>query len=303
MRYFYFNPFNKQYYFPDGFQKYPLFTSFYKPYKKIAKFTWVLWRNSSLLRYLSTTIHPENYLPFEQIKQFVPSDSILAFNLGSIGIENKITILGVVPSTNETFFIKYAINEVSCLNVYNEGIVLKQLSHLNFVPQLKINEKVDHAFSLIKTDVLQGEKIKYLAINDQIMDLLFIMSAQKVKGIRNFNSGLLHCFAHGDFCPWNILNNNGSLKVFDWELAGDYPLGYDLFTYIFQYEFLVNEKMRFESILNDNSYFIKQYFNHFEIEDWIPYLKEFSSLKYKFESEKNDTELKEYFLRLKEFAV
>ena len=303
MRYFYFNPFTKQYYFPEGFQKYPLFTSFYKPYKMIARITWLIWRNSSLLRYLSTTIHPENYLPFEQIKQFVPSDSILAFNLGSTGIENKITILGVVPTTNETFFIKYAITEVSCLNVYNEGLVLEQISHLNFVPKLKLNEKVDHVFTLIKTDVLQGEKIKLPTLNVQIMDLLYVLSAQKVTCNRQFNSDLAHCFAHGDFCPWNILTYNDNLQVFDWELAGDYPLGYDLFTYIFQYEFLVNENMRFESILNENSNFIYQYFNHFNVENWIPYLKEFSTLKYQFESEKNDVEFKKYFLRLKEFAV
>jgi len=269
----------------------------------MARITWLLWQNSSLLRYLGTTRHPENYLPFDKINQFVPSGSVLAFNLGSIGVENKITVLGVVPSTNETFFIKYAINEVSCLNVYNEGVVLKQLSHLNFVPKLELNETVDHSFTLIKTDVLQGEKIKFPAINDQILELLYTMSVQNVKCIRNFNSELLHCFAHGDFCPWNILSYKGSLKVFDWELAGDYPLGYDLFTYIFQYEFLVKEKMRFESILNENSNFIKQYFNHFDIDNWIPYLKEFSALKYKFESEKNDTELKEYFLRLKEYAM
>jgi len=303
MRYFYFNPFTKQYYFPEGFQKYPLFTSFYKPYKMIARITWLIWRNSSLLRYLSTTIHPENYLPFEQIKQFVPSDSILAFNLGSTGIENKITILGVVPTTNETFFIKYAITEVSCLNVYNEGLVLEQISHLNFVPKLKLNEKVDHVFTLIKTDVLQGEKIKLPTLNVQIMDLLYVLSAQKVTCNRQFNSDLVHCFAHGDFCPWNILTYNDNLQVFDWELAGDYPLGYDLFTYIFQYEFLVNKNMQFESVLNENSNFINQYFNHFNVENWIPYLKEFSTLKYQFESEKNDVEFKKYFLRLKEFAV
>jgi len=60
--------------------------------------------------------------------------------------------------------------------------------------------------------------------------------------------------------------------------------------------------MRFERILYENSDAIKQYFNEFEITDWHPYLQEFSNLKYLFESEKNNHDLVEPYLQLKQFA-
>ena len=303
MRYYYFNPFRKQYYFPEDFQKYPLFNSFYKPYKLIARILWFIWQNFPICRLLCTTIHPENYLPLNQIKPYVPPGSVLAFNLGSDGVENKITVLGINPLTNETFFIKYAFNKVPCLNVFNEGIVLEQLSQLNFVPVIKLKAKVDNEFALIITSVLSGEKIKNQSINSQILDILYILSEQTVKSDRNYTSELVTCFAHGDFCPWNLLTYEGNIKVFDWELAGNYHLGYDLFTYIFQYEFLINEKMRFEFILNENSDSIQQYFNHFNIDNWMIYLHEFAKLKYEFESEKKDKELMEYYFKLMQFAV
>jgi hypothetical protein len=302
MRYYYFDPFRRQYYFPEEFQKYPLFISFYKPYKLIARITWYIWWNIPIIRYLGTTIHAEKHLPLNQITPFVPTGSVLAFNMGSEGDENKITVLGIDPTTNETFFIKYATNKIACLNVFNEGVILEQLSHLKFVPVLKLKTKVYNDFTLIITSVLQGEKIKNQSLNSQILGILFQLSEQKVKSYHNFTSGLLTCFAHGDFCPWNLLSFEGNINVFDWELAGNYHIGYDLFTFIFQYEFLINEKVRFEYILNENSDMIQQYFNHFNIDNWMVYLHEFAKLKYEFESEKNDKELMDYYLQLMQFA-
>jgi len=301
MRYYYFNPLSKKCYFPVGFQEYPLFETFYQPYKFSACVLWKLWRNLPFFRYIFSTDEPEKILPIDKIKQYVTPSSILAFNLGTLGVEQKITVLGIDKLTNLSFFIKYATSEIACRNVTNEGRVLQQLSHLPFVPQLYLDSKENNEFSLIKTSVFNGVKVKQRAVDDQTLDILYSLADQKIKSDRNYSSGLKSSFAHGDFCPWNMLINDGYLKIYDWELAGEYPLGYDLFTYLFQYEFLVDEKMRFEYILDENSKVIQEYFSHFKITDWLPYLKEFARLKYMFEKEKNNYDLIDSYLQLKDY--
>jgi len=150
---------------------------------------------------------------------------------------------------------------------------------------------------------LRGEKMTYQPINNRILEMLYCFSIQHVNSNRNYDSELISCFAHGDFCPWNMLTNKEDIEVFDWELAGQYPLGYDLFTYIFQFEFLVNGCLRFDELIKQNSTVINSYFKNFNVVDWFPYLQEFSKLKYKLELEKNNEDLIESYFRLKEFAV
>jgi hypothetical protein len=302
MRYYYFNPFSKQYYFPVGFQNYPIFATFYQPYKITAKMMWKMWRTSSLFRKIFSTNEPEKYLPLEHIRQYVTPCSILSFNLGTVGVEQKISVLGVERTTNEAFYIKYATSEIACRNVFNEGVVLQQLLHLSFVAKLQLNINLEEEFTLIKTTVLHGDKMKYQPVNEQLLSILYTLADQKVMSWRNYLTDLQSCFAHGDFCPWNMLVNQGEIEIFDWELAGQYPLGYDLFMYIFQYEFLVNETMNFELLLNENSNVIQQYFKHFEIKEWIPYVQEFSKLRYQIESDKNNSDLIESYLQLKEYV-
>ena len=303
MRYYYFNPFSKQYYFPVGFRNYPIFTTFYQPYKASAKLMWKIWQTSSIFRKLFSTNKPEKFLPIEHIRKYVTPCSILSFNLGTKGIEQKISVLGVERTTNAAFYIKYATSDIACRNVCNEGVVLQQLSHLSFVPKLQLNVHKENQFTLIKTTVLKGDKMKHQRIDQQMLTILFTLSRQKITSNRNYSSEIRSCFSHGDFCPWNMLINDGKIELFDWELAGEYPLGYDLFMYIFQFEFLVNEMKRFDLMLNQNADAIQQYFKHFEIDNWIPYLQEFSMLKYKLESEKRNSDLIEPYLKLKEFST
>lgn len=302
MRYYYFNPKSKEYYFPKGFENYSLFATFYRPYKLTAKFLWWIWKSVPLFRYLFSTDQPEKFLPIQQINGFVTSTSVMAFNLGTSGIERKITVLGVDAITNEEFFIKYATTEITCLNVMNEGVILNQLSHLLFVPILKQKIDKENDYSLIITSVLKGEKMIYQPINEKLLNILFVLSEQNVTTNRVFLSDKINCFAHGDFCVWNILVDSGEYKLFDWELAGIYPLGFDLFTYIFQYEFLVKETEHIMALLDKNSLIINKYFNHFNVEHWMVYLYEFAKLKHRIESDKNDLKLVEYYFRLREFA-
>jgi hypothetical protein len=85
-------------------------------------------------------------------------------------------------------------------------------------------------------------------------------------------------------------------------MAGQYPLGYDLFTYIFQYEFLVNKKLRFELLLDENIDIIQSYFEYFKVTDWWPYFIEFSDLKFNLETEKNNNALIKPYLELKKYT-
>ena len=303
MRYYYFNPVNKKCYFPTGFQKYPLFTTFYQPYKLSAVILWKIWRTSSLFRNMFSTHKPEKVLPINNIQKYVSSSSIFAFSLGTKGIEQKITVLGIDTVTKETFFIKYATSEIARNNVSNEGLVLQQISHLSFVPKLKLYVKEDNKFTLIKTSVLNGEKIKRQPLNAQLLKILCDLTDERVQSNKKCNSILRSCFAHGDFCPWNMLNNNGVIELYDWELAGQYPLGYDLFTYIFQYEFLVKEVIEFEKIINSNINAIQQYFSYIKVKDWRPYLLEFSKLKHIIELEKENKDLIKPYLYLKKYSA
>ena len=303
MRYYYFNPISKQYYFPEGFHNYPIFATFYKPYRLITKLLWRSWRASALLRNLYYTNEPEKFLPIDNIRKYVSSSSILAFNLGTLGNGSNVNVLSVDTITNEMFFIKYATTEVARKNVLQEGIILEQLSHLPFVPKLQLSVKEGNAYSLIKTSVFEGFKMKHQPQNEQIMNILYTLSAQHVTSVRQYNSSMKSCFAHGDFCPWNMFCCKGDVKLFDWEMAGQYPLGYDLFSYIFQFEFLVNERMRFDLIIKQNEDVIQRYFNHFEIENWIPYLQEFSHIKYKLDAKKKSRSLVEYYSKLSKYAA
>jgi len=148
---------------------------------------------------------------------------------------------------------------------------------------------------------LNGTKIQYHPIDEKILSILFTLSNQRIISIRQYESELECCFAHGDFCPWNMLMNSGIIELFDWEMAGQYPVGYDLFTYIFQFEFLVKETMRFELMIYENNNVISQYFTFFGIVDWMPYLTEFSNFKLKLEIEKNNHRLMKPYLQLKEY--
>ncbi len=302
MRYYYFNPFSKQYYFPKGFRKYPVLLTLYQPYKVTAKLMWSVWLHTSPIRYIFSITHPEKLFPVNQIGKFIDQNSILAFNKGSEGVEQKISMLGVDKTTGVPFFIKYGTSDIARKNVSNEGIVLEQLKQLSFVPKIELNVNSEDGFSLIKTSVLRGEKIKYLHLDDKMIKILFDLSEQKIKTDRTFSTTLKTCFAHGDFCVWNMMVDHENIELFDWEMGGQYPLGYDLFTYIFQYEFLVNESMRFDLVINENIDMINRYFDKFQVKDWTPYLLEFSKLKCAVEMAKDNKDLKEHYFEFERFA-
>ena len=172
-------------------------------------------------------------------------------------------------------------------NVINEHYILKNLQGLDFVPKIQ-NFYKDDTQTLLKTDVLSGNRLDNIPLNETILNCLFILSEQSVKSQNKTKSNLKFIFAHGDFCPWNMMEKNKKILLFDWEMGGNYPVGYDLFTYIFQTNFLLNPKKSISEIMLENKDNMKLYFKYFKIYDWNNYLLEFILLKIDLEIKKRE---------------
>jgi len=286
MDYYYFN---KQYYFPKCYKKYSLFSSFYQPYTFFGLLAWNLFNNFKFIRsfFIEKSIHQK--LPMDNLYKYIKSDSILSFNRGSLGPERKITILGTDINSNDQFFIKYADSDLAITNVCNEANILKKIDNLNFVPILKQFVKNDN-YCLLETNILKGSRLISDKLNIKIFNILIKINNQSIKVEKKYTGDLKTCFSHGDFCPWNINIDNDDLKVFDWEMAGYYPLGYDLFTFIFQTSFLIN-RTNVKQLLINNKIFIEKYFDNYNIKNWKKYLVEYIKIKTKDSINKNAEKL------------
>lgn len=298
MHYYYFNPFNKQYLFPQGFKKMALFQTFYQPYSFKGKLIWKLWYHLAFTRTWCKVPKPSTIVPLLQLKPYISSSSILAFNRGSSGVEQKTSILGIDEANNTEFFIKYADSEVARNNVNNEGAILQQIEYLDFVPKLKQHVNEAH-FTFIATTILKGERVSQQNINEQLLGVLKTLTELNITTTKNATSELKTCFAHGDFCPWNMMLLHQKLQIFDWEMAGTYPLGYDLFTYIFQTSFLLTPQKQLAEIRTTASPLINRYFKTHGIEEWLPYLLAFATIKLALETEKNNHLLMSHYQQLK----
>ncbi|WP_111709970.1 phosphotransferase [Lutibacter citreus] len=300
MKYYYFNPFNRQYYFPEGFKQQPLFASFYHPYTFAGSLLWFVWKNMKIVRQLCREDSIDTVLPIKRFKKYLPYSAIFAINKGTIGVEQKISIIAYDSISGEEFFMKYAESEIARKNVDNEGKVLAQLNHLNFVPKLYLQAS-ENDYTIIKTSIVKGNPLGKQKIDEQILGVLIELSKQHLNTDRIFATKRKSCFAHGDFCPWNMMLDSGKLYIYDWEMAGVYPLGYDLFTYIFQTSFLLSPTIKIEEIIKKNKELITNFFKLLEINDWGNYLLEFSDIKLKIESSKNNNRLVRPYYQLKIF--
>ncbi len=283
MKYFYIHPFKPQYFFPKAFKKHEVFISFFKPYSRIGKISWGLFRTFGLYRMLFGKTNIEAFIPEKEIRKIIGLNPLMAFNTGTPGPEQKITGLGW--DKNNYFFIKYAQTPVAIKNVVNEHNILRQLSGLDFVPQIQTFHQ-DEKRVLLKTNVMMGSRLGNVPLNEAILNRLFTLSKTSITSENKFKTSLKTAFAHGDFCPWNLMEQNGRISLFDWEMAGDYPLGYDVFTFLFQTQFLLEPEKSIQSILSENKELIDQYFNHFKISNWNNYLLAFSKVKVSLEKEK-----------------
>ena len=283
MKYFYIHPFKPQYFFPKGFKNHPLFLKFFIPYSLLGKISWFLFSTMALYRTLFSKSNIGCSIPEASIRSIVGITPLMAFNTGTKGPEQKITALGI--DNDFEFFIKYAQTVIAKENVTNEHFILKQISHLDFAPNVLAFYE-DQNKVLLKTNVLKGERLSKTTLDQKIINQLITISSQKIECIKTTQSSLKTCFAHGDFCPWNMMTNNHNILIYDWEMAGNYTLGYDLFTFIFQTNFLLEPKKTITNILKENVKLIEHYFSKFNILNWNDYLMAFTKDKITLETSK-----------------
>jgi len=283
MNYYYIHPFKPQYFFPETFKKHAVFISFFKPYTLIGKISWALFKNLYLYRVCFGKSNIEAFIPEKEIRKIIGVEALMAFNIGTPGPEQKITGLGW--DKNNYFFIKHAQTPLSINNVVNEYHILRQLSTLNFVPKIQSFHQ-DEKQVLLKTDVLMGTRLGNVPLSEKILNCLHTLAEFSIILDNKVASSLKLVFAHGDFCPWNMMEQNGQILLFDWEMGKNYPLGYDLFTFLFQTKFLLEPEKLIPYILSENRDIIDQYFHHYKIYEWNKYLLAFSKEKVSLESKK-----------------
>ncbi len=299
MSYICFHPLKLQYFFPERFSHFPSFLSFYKPYTFAGQFAWWLWRRSGLLRNFCRVEDIEKYVPEKIIRNILGEDTLLSFNLGTPGPEQKITVLGI--DNGRKFFMKFAESSTARVNVKNEGNILEQLRHLDFVPQI-LQRQSGENFEALTTSLFEGERYPAAPLNEEIFALLLQLRKIKIDAPVHHADNLHSSFAHGDFCPWNLIKSDSRIKAFDWEMAGIYPEGYDLFYYIFQTSFLLTPKKIIPKIIYENRFFIDYFFAELSIDNWQPYLKEFARIKIDFENKKRHQILAPRYSELLRYA-
>lgn len=281
--YSYYPPNAPQFFFPK--KEFNIYKKYYTPYSFKSKLFWYIYSNSRLVRSFFSIKENNIPLPISEIKKIVASrEATYFYNIGTNGIEQKATI--VISNKNENRFIKFAQKEKAKELVKNESktlLFLKEKSVLNSAKILKSfsNETI----SYIITDLIDGEKVNITFMNHKILSLLIQISELEQKKL-----DLKYVFSHGDFCPWNMLmNKQKEIVLIDWEMAGLKPIGYDLFTFIFQTNFLLNPNYKVDKLLIDNLSYINEYFNKFQIIDWKKYLIKFAEIKIEEEKEKSSS--------------
>ncbi len=297
MKYYRFKTFTTSYYFPKITKETVFLYGLYSPYGGIlSKLYWKLFKSYSFIRNLTSINENKLNFPYQLIKDIDNSDSIISFNMGSPGVEQKISMLGWDKEQKMPFFAKFSQKPKAIELTKNEILIYSILSKTGLVPQI-LNYKIEKDYAYIKTEYIKGVRPKNIAITEKIINLSLTLKDYHISNINKNEEGLQIALSHGDFCPWNMLEYNGSIKLIDWELAADRPLGYDILTYIVQTAFLFNSKLSLKEIIDENQPIIKTYFQELNILDYTPYLNAFTKLRYEYEISKGNTTRAEFFIQ------
>jgi predicted Ser/Thr protein kinase len=298
MNYYKFKTYNTSYYFPDISAETKFLYNLFSPYSYKAKIYWFLWKKT-ILKYQNRVYPDKEGTFFNLIKEIEPESSVMSYCLGTPGMEQKISMLGYKEDTKTPFFAKFSQKEKAKELTSNEIRILKELKNTNMVPVL-YKEIISPSYIFLETEYISGKKMKNVKINNAILDLLYKINAIKVNA-DCMDTKLRVSLSHGDFCPWNILKTKNGLRIIDWEMAKVRPIGYDLFTYVFQTHFLIIPKYSIEQIFLKNKSCIDTYFKALDIHDYKDYLCFFAAKKVKYEKNKNGG-LLPFYTKLYDFA-
>lgn len=285
MQYYRFKTFTTSYYFPKLSKEKEYMYGLYSSYGgKLSKLYWQLFKKYSFVRSLTSINEKKLPFPYPTIKKCLGDDLLLAFNMGSPGVEQKISILGYDYKKKVPFFAKFSQKEIAKRLTKNEINIYTILKGTKLTPNL-LSYQITENYVCMKAEYIKGERPKEKDINSEIVQLCILLKNFHLSGSIRGNNSLETCLSHGDFCPWNILVSDKEMRLIDWELAKDRPLGYDLFTYICQIAILFKPESNLLQVIDNNIKFIKEYFDYCGIKNYIPYLKAFAK-------EKSDYELK-----------
>ena len=297
MKYYRFKTFTTSYFFPDLAKDQQYMYGLYSPYGgRLSQIYWYLFRNCKMVRGLTQVKEEDLPFPYDTIRNADGTDSLMAFNMGSPGVEQKISILGYDNQTGLPFFAKFSQKPAALKLTENEIKVYRLLSNTGLTPQLLSFKKEDNC-SYLKAEYVPGIRPERRELTDEILDLCISLASYHIDSYKEFG-GLRHSLSHGDFCPWNMLCRDGKIRLIDWELADERPLGYDLLTYICQVSALLDSKKRLIEAVEENKAMICKYFLYFGIEQYVPHLKAFAKIKAKYEHDKGTSLLYQKYAEL-----
>lgn len=263
----------------------------YQPFSSSGKSIWKLW--AFLLKYFVRKDF-NSFIQSNNLGEVINKDSQVIIFKGEKDKDPNYTILSVDDELKSEKVTKIAFKGYGRELTENEIYVLKRIKDLPYTPELLSFAK-EESFAYFTTKAFQGENLSSNELTDDILELMFKINQIDIKKVKHYgNKDLIQRFAHGDFCPWNMIKNE-SIFVYDWEMSGIYPLGYDLFMFIFQYELLVlNNDDYCIQILQVNQAKIEAYFEHYDVENYMPYFHEF--VKIRIDTIQND-DLKKSFVK------
>lgn len=298
MTFYRFKTFTTSYYFPKLNAEQQYMYGLYSAYGgRLSKLYWKLFRKSEIVRRLTIAKEKNLEFPYKQIKEADGTDCLMSFNMGSPGVEQKISILGYDNQKCSPFFAKFSQKPMAKELTQNEIGIYKILKNTQLTPHL-LNCKVCDEYVYLKAEYVKGERPKSKEVTQEILRLCLELKDYHLTTKRSENNGLQLALSHGDFCPWNILMYEQQMKLIDWELAKDRPLGFDLFTYICQVSLLFKPEDELLQAIDRHNTLIKQYFTACRIIDYLPYLKAFATEKASYEKNKGNSKTFEKYHQL-----
>lgn len=273
---FCFKTFRTSYYFPPMTKEMRYMYGLYAAYGgKLSKAYWWLFRNCKMVRWLNRVDSSKVEFPFSKISDLDGEGSLMAFNLGTPGPEQKISILGYTKEDGKKFFAKYSEKKAAMELTKNEIAVYKLLEGSGLTPTI-FDAKISENFVWMKTSCVDGSHSTTMELTQTVVDLALVLSQYHLSEETSNEKGLQTCLSHGDFCPWNMLINDGKIKLIDWEMAAERPLGYDIFKYVCQCSHLFRSDKTFISVIEENKVLIDLYFEKLGIKNWEKYYVYFS---------------------------
>lgn len=297
MKYYRFKTFRTSYYFPKTDSRSKFLYGVYHPYGSLlVKLYWKLFTSCKWIRSLSAMEESQLDFPYRAIMKLCPSNAIVSFNLGTPGDEQKISMLGYIPEEDKSFFAKYSTKEKAKSLSRNEIRVLRELESKNLSPVLfDVKENDEEVFFV--TSRVCGKAYASFELSEQILDILISLGSVRLED--DSISKLATCLSHGDFCPWNMLQNGTEIRLIDWEMAANRPLGYDLFMFIIHTHLVMGgDDKEVLELLKKDIHYISKYFQAFNISDYHLYLFSFLTLRIREEQEKNHLQMVERYQKI-----